>query len=409
MHEDNDNIKKYVSGPNNLVRMEGKINNINKVFYIFFDYHIGCQDQLECENIYAIPIKQYLVKHFQNINETDRQIDFLLEEFPEYVLEKHQAPRTLMYIQQLRLLFDKLFNYNVEKNQVLKSKQFPNTRFHYLDIRTYLFEQNLRNMIISQVTDRYLMLLGSNLYPSDLYSMIDGLLIGTSQVKTWYDEFYHGNKKIKKTQVIQPINDLLRYVPEQYIETLTYIINKIKNNYKNDIVKKAIHSEINTTLKQHFDDYFETFEKIKKYLEDSAQKLNYNDYSLVGEGYFGSQQRYYTSIDIIYKGINLMRKLENLYFNIHVMIFDLYYLRRTLDKDYMKTIISYTGALHSTYHVYFLMKYFNFELTHASYINKKTNINQFMENTFDDKMVNVFNPPIRSQCIDITDFPDNFE
>lgn len=409
MHDNNNNTRKYVSGPNNLVRMEGKINNINKVFYIFFDYHMDCHEQLECENIYAIPIKQYLVKQFQNINESDRMIDFLLEEFPEYVLEKHSMPRTLIYIQQLRLLFDKLFNYDVEKNRILKSNQFPNTRFHYLDIRTFLLGQNSRNMIISNVMDKYLAFLGRTVYPEDLHYIIDGLLIGSSQVKTWYDIFFHDNKQIKKVKVIQSINDLIKYTPDQYIETLSYIVNKIKNSYKNENVKKAIHNEINTQLKQHFDDYFETFKKIKKYLEESAQKLNYNNYELVSEGYFGNQQRYFVSIDIIYKGIHLMRKLENIYFNIHVMVVDLYYLRRTLDKDYMGTIISYTGALHSTYYVYFLTKYFNLKLTHASYINKEKSINQFISDIFDEKMINIFNPPIRTQCIDVTDFPDNFE
>jgi hypothetical protein len=41
---------------------------------------------------------------------------------------------------------------------------------------------------------------------------------------------------------------------------------------------------------------------------------------------------------------------------------DLYFLKRVLDKDYIKKSIMYCGDYHFTHYVSFLVKYFNFEI-----------------------------------------------
>ena len=64
--------------------------------------------------------------------------------------------------------------------------------------------------------------------------------------------------------------------------------------------------------------------------------------------------------------------------NLSCVITDLYFLRRFLDKKYIKNGIIYTGSSHMIDLIYLLTKYFNYELTHTYYISKplKTRIQQ---------------------------------
>jgi hypothetical protein len=65
-------------------------------------------------------------------------------------------------------------------------------------------------------------------------------------------------------------------------------------------------------------------------------------------------------IFIMYNNILLMTHLLSL-------ITDLYFLRRFLDKKYIKNCILYTGSFHMVNLIYLLVKYFNYELTHSYY------------------------------------------
>jgi hypothetical protein len=50
--------KLYVNGPINVVRLEGIINNIKKVIYVFFDYHSPLIYQTRCEDDSSISINK---------------------------------------------------------------------------------------------------------------------------------------------------------------------------------------------------------------------------------------------------------------------------------------------------------------------------------------------------------------
>ena len=63
MSELDKNIKK-VNGPINVIRMEGRVNNIDKVIYIFMDVHYPVDSQTKCDNIFSKDKRRY----FNNIN-----------------------------------------------------------------------------------------------------------------------------------------------------------------------------------------------------------------------------------------------------------------------------------------------------------------------------------------------------
>ena len=54
--------------------------------------------------------------------------------------------------------------------------------------------------------------------------------------------------------------------------------------------------------------------------------------------------------------------------DINVTFMDVYFLRRFLDKKYITNTVTYTGINHSINYIYALVKYFDFKITHASYM-----------------------------------------
>ena len=96
---------------------------------------------------------------------------------------------------------------------------------------------------------------------------------------------------------------------------------------------------------------------------------------------------------------------------IYVLLVDLYFLRRFLDKDYITNGICYSGALHSSEYIHILIKYFNFKITHISHSDKSANqltqeIKKFKVIGETHKLINPDNPV---QCSNISKFPKNFE
>ena len=48
-----------INGPTNVVRLEGKVNNIKKVIYVFFDFHIEPNFQTTCDNGFRWPSSHF--------------------------------------------------------------------------------------------------------------------------------------------------------------------------------------------------------------------------------------------------------------------------------------------------------------------------------------------------------------
>ncbi|XWV25424.1 hypothetical protein QJ856_gp0338 [Tupanvirus deep ocean] len=134
-----------INGPINVVRMEGQINDIHKVIYIFMDEHLNLSDQTDCadpEN--SMHIVDYLKKNFENLQNENKTYDFFLETFPDtlaYGTEEltystiPDSERT--YIENLWKFFYDHVKFDKKTNTL--SSLFKNTRLHYIDIRNILY------------------------------------------------------------------------------------------------------------------------------------------------------------------------------------------------------------------------------------------------------------------------------
>ena len=80
----------FVSGPLNCIRIEGTINSIKKVLYIFMDKHLNVQHQTQCEDIFAPDIKTYFINTFNNIKNKNKTYDFFFENKSINIIQNSQ-------------------------------------------------------------------------------------------------------------------------------------------------------------------------------------------------------------------------------------------------------------------------------------------------------------------------------
>ncbi len=411
-----------VSGPINTVRLEGKIGDINKVLYVMFDFHVNIQTQTQCEDIRAKNITSYLVENFDRVTNSDKIYDFFMEIYPETVTMTASTNITLKYGWAIQELFKKSFTYDPTKSKVVMSKTFPNIRFHYIDIRAYILSEvdSTFNSIHNYVDKLY-----HNKYISknDVDSLVDGISIVISQLKVIYDLLFGKNtfEKVKKEHlslIPETYKALEKYTPEKIKEINKVIINKILENHKYDKVKKVFNNYVNTTTKEQFNLMFNSLEDFYKYLQEIKNTLNnYGelaqvvptvDYATKSYNYWQEDSYYVKIVSTIVEKVIIISDIKQ---DIMVSLVDLYFLRRFLNKDYITNGLSYTGALHSQFYIYMLVKYFDFKVTDASYCSEDiSKINSLIKKESSSYIMSkFFYPPKFNQCSDLTGFPPLFE
>ena len=95
-----------------------------------------------------------------------------------------------------------------------------------------------------------------------------------------------------------------------------------------------------------------------------------------------------------------------------VLLMDLYFLRRFLDKDYITNAILYCCAFHTSDIIYILVNEFKFKITHST--SDINNINKIItsKNKYELILPYGYQLLIKNktiiQCSDISLFPKNF-
>ena len=165
------------------------------------------------------------------------------------------------------------------------------------------------------------------------------------------------------------------------LDKLKHIIKAEDNNLINKIKNKYTHPEIKNKIIPLIDNLFDYIEIIKNNL------INIQVLSDAEEQY----------LEII---------------QLYAWLMDIYFLRRFLDKDYITNAIIYCGVGHSIRYIIFLIKSFDFKITHASYSSKPLPlVNQIIKESTDEINHNDISKYFINnyiQCIDITSFPENF-
>ena len=220
----------------------------------------------------------------------------------------------------------------------------------------------------------------------------------------------HSNNSNDDLNNISGVKKLLN----KHFDDLNHVSNKIKNVYYNENVKNILLNDtyIINQMKKHRENIFEYCDKIllniKNLVDYWDKKIGvlskYNDYCRY------SNLPYVEKMEHTLPILKDWNKIDYSLINLYSDIMDLYVLRRILDKNYIKNIIVYTGAYHTTNYLLILVKYFDFKVTHCTsneYTLDELH-NMIKQSVKTEELFCKCMPKKFYQCIDMANFPDNF-
>ncbi len=390
----------FINGPINVIRLEGTIKNINKIIYVYFDYHAPLSLQTECESYDSINIVKYFYNLFKN---TTKELDFFFE-IKSSLIKKEVSPFKNIYIKNISKFYNKAkFNDELKKN--IKN----NIRFHYLDIRDHLEKNiynNIDNLHISIKNLRTNKDIFSNDYNNINYAC-SNLLYELKIYKDFFDnELNNTNSRTtKNTKIFNKPENIITYFLDKITKKYKNkeIINKIKKNYFNDII-----IEINSCISKLQELHKLVLDKENYVYRYYDQKINYKNTKNI-DSFFGIYIDFEELDNFIYKCDNLNEDIQKKILFIFCRLTDLFFLRRFLDKDYITNAITYTGSAHSINFIHMLVSYFDFKITHYSYSDEK-NINKLNNIAKNDihLLDYILHPQHLIQCSNLENFPNDF-
>lgn len=368
-----------INGPYNVVRLEGTVNNIKKIFYLYFDVHYDLQNQYTCPDALAVDIKDYLINEFKKVKK-DKPVDFIFETDLIATRTDINTFYKHKYIHEVVKLFDQAIN--IDKDKIKMSKIFPNVRLHAMEIRYHL-PKNIKSFLLDN-------LLSEILNKSDYE-------IGITKIITDLEQFYELLNSTTPIKIKKIEKDLKKKYKSKVISK--YLLNKMLFKYKNINIKNILVPPILFLLNKYLKESIKLLHRLL-YLQKKRNNVQSLHFSL-------EDTLHYTNN--IYQ---LKETFENISIyteEFHCLYYDLFTLRRLLDKEYITHAIIYTGGSHSINYIYFLIKYFDFNITHASYIDKNINFkeihNIIRKKESPDQIRYIFEHD-RYQCSDISSFPE---
>lgn len=388
-----------INGPTNIIRMEGNINGINKTLYLFFDIHEPIGKQTKCNTLLSTDINSYLADIF--LKHRGEYYDFFLEIEPDDT-NIHSLNKKKIYISEVR----KIFRYGFKETPDL----FPKIRFHYADPRVYFKILNEQLPDIESYIDKVFD--AKSIYKikftnNDIDKLIKKVKIYLKKVLMFKKKVYSTMKDNYHHTYLYTKKELST---EQREENLNYMLKKIKTNYSNQNIKKKILFILNNEIEKIFNLWIDNINYMLEYLQNIGDI--YNDNELNTERLFtkyGEEYDYY--IDIVSNINKIFFKVDTYKMDVQVLLMDIYFLRRYLDKDDIKHGIYYVGAFHASNYVYFLIKYFNFKITDYAYLKGTlSNLYKTIKKTDDIYKIPkyVWRPKL-IQCSNIKGFPKNLK
>lgn len=398
--------RKEISGPVNVLRLEGEIDGITKVVYLFLDHHNNAFNQTECLNVYATDVNQYLAQTFHKLNGSSRVYDFFMElDTSEFRVdpEQREAMRTgskagyrSIYIGRVVKLIRSAVEYDPKTGRTEPSKVFQNVRLHYLDIREEFY---------------------AIMFP--LLHLSDGVWGMMCNKVRHFDQPIRVMQEVKARvdSIIQTYEAVLANPDTKPDSTHPHPLFaqtalKLLIGYKHTDVKQILSdlfkikfkdfSQLSNDLEQAID----IFGKMQTLLLDPPITLKYgtSEYDIEKEQMYGS---------VLLDAYMIAVKISERSMVSIAWITDCYLLRRILDKDYITHSVIYSGGGHSGHYVQALVGDFGFRVTNASFspfdtideLNEAIRTKVKEGHAIDDLLIPSRNPP---QCSDITLFPADF-
>jgi hypothetical protein len=413
-------IGKYINGPMNTIRLEGHFNGISKTLWIFGDIHLELDKQLSCENIRSQNIIEYLVENFDKISAdtSSKPVDFFLETYSSSLIG-NSFPYHSKYIWEVQKLVKK--SINTKNGKVIPSIEFPKVRFHYVDVREYMQFDNLR--ISGDALQLIRNITFSRPYSQEIVMLGDAVKMLAINTKTIGELLFDNSNKstVHKSVIPKTVEELVTYSDTDIMEIIKYLINKILNDYKHPELKKFAKQVVDEDIRELYDIFMKKVSEFLKHLEKYSKFLGTTNNELIVPKHGKNREEYlfgiqWSDFDTTIFDLNIetekkLTDIVDLQTTFLVFVVDLFFLRRFLDKTYVTNAAVYTGISHSANYIYYLVKYFGFNITHTSYLKSSIDDTEkaIKSAKFPEAIYEYIYPKIFGQCSNLTSFPELFK
>jgi hypothetical protein len=402
-----------INGPVNVIRLEGELSGVKKTVYLFGDVHMTEMEQTQCDDMFSLDFNKYLAYKFDSLKSNPKKNNIMYDLFFETTIQKEKTIATRkhnkdFYIADFNKFFAKNSKHLAKKfniNDDYHDSRFENVRFHFMDIRD--------NHPVNLNYSPYLFDFFSNT-PVETVLHHWTVLYIKCDIKL---EIINGLANQNRPDELQSLYEQL-YKSEE-ISDFKYNLKKIIS-VKN---KKALQF-INTILENITNHLTSIIRRIYKMI-DIIHELSYlydikTAYHLIKYKNIYNYKKFLNKLDIKYEYERLFDEITTNILNMHVCYTDLYMMRRFLDKSYIQHALVYTGLHHTCCYIFYLVKYFNFKITHAYYHAKPITkeLHTKIKSVNDEEIIfkfdqhellkELFFPPELIQCIDMKDFPNDF-
>ena len=402
-------VNTLINGPINVVRLEGHVNNIKKIIYLFLDYHQNIHYQTKCPSFTSLDLYQYLAINLKN---SSFPIDFMFE-ITQQNLSGLSYEYKDIYIREVVDFFRTEFYNDKSKNNNL-------IRYHFIDVRDYIFDTIFYyDHVLSDIF--HYSNTNNNIHSHDVNNIKHYINLILHELDYWelllFGDFKDINKLTK--QNLERLSKDKQYDTKQVTENIKQVPNfiyKIRERYNN----KQVRDNLQNIFDYIYDQFTQVIDLCTSIVNDlESNKDNFtNDFTLT----YSKCLKIYVwknlacdHIDLIKTIIKKYLILSHTILSLFSNIMDIYFLRRFLDKDYIQHAVVYTGAAHSVNYAQHLITKYNFKITHVSYSLEKdlTKLNEKLKK-FDDTTdrreyeKNLY-PVKLLQCSDLSHFPKNFE
>ena len=362
-------MTQYINGPVNYIQLSGTINNIHKNITIFLDKHFSIDNQTRCESFNSIDIPQYLYKLIKDTNES---LDFFLEIRDNQIKEKKSDKKDIYIIDVIEMFKTEFL---IENDKVKYSKSNPNVRFHYLDIRDHLGIFYITQLINNDMQPLLNSLKNYTLNDVDKLKKTTILIEYIKQSQQYIKKIIKNKASIQKSE------------SQQFDKkSQEYYLNKIIHKYNEKTLKRNLNIFLTTNMKKYINEINDILTNIIDNI--FSYKMNFKN-------------NFY--LDETIKSFN---ELNIIILKLYTLFTDIYFLRRVLDKDYIKNVVSYCGNYHGLNYMFFLVKFCDFKIikiynsnnmTINDIIDKLKNIN-YVKQVY--TMFTIENEKIK-QCVDV--------
>lgn len=398
----------HLNGPLNIARVEGRIGKVNKVIYLFMDYHAPITTESKCDsrlvNINPLQISdftEYLKSMLTELKNNEKTYDLFLEISKLYLQNDYGHVTRGRYIDETMDLFSQLFQTsnrvttkaNQKNTKVSKPFGFSNLRLHYFD---------MRDLVDVEIHSR----INSN------KELLDILFTGTRNASGVIMAIKTNCKRL-----IIIITDLIArysrtYRPKDDLEKEMF---KIIEKYHNARVKTEITKFLDSSYHALLRDALQYVTNITNIINTVLKDLKQYD-GFLHKGVDKHKQLVLYGSYITDEQFNKMKQVDSLNKDLYDTIVvacanlvDGYAIRRILDKDYITKVIHYGGIAHAANIIWLLCNKFEFRVTHLAKMDGVKSLKDFnkAKNRFDVEIM-LF-PEKMYQCSDISSFPEKFE